>query len=160
NDEDLLNSDNPFDSFIYAAKKYSDYMSDDAQKVKLEYLLKITRSLQALGLNTREREGILVLVTRLINLEDKTLRKQYFDELEKLKGESNSMAELTWIEEHFRDKAVSEGITKGIAKGIAIGEARGKEQGRSEILNAAINFMRSNGMTNEQIDSFRNSFLK
>ena len=66
------------------------------------------------------------------------------------------MAELTWIEEHFRDKAVSEGI----AKGIAIGEARGKEQGRSEILNAAINFMRSNGMTNEQMDSFRNSFLK
>lgn len=142
NDDQLLNSDNPFDSFIYAAKKYSDYMSNDAQKVKLEYLLKITRNLQALGLDTRERAGILVLVNRLINLEDKELRAQYFDELKKLKGENN-MAELTWIEEHFRDE------------GIAIGE----ERGRSETLNAAIDFMRSNGMSNEQINSFRNSVL-
>ena len=121
-------------------------MSNDAQKVKLEYLLKITRSLQALGLDTRERAGILVLVNRLINLEDKELRAQYFDELKKLKGENN-MAELTWIEEHFRDE------------GIALGEARGREQGRSETLNAAIDFMRSNGMSNEQINSFRNSIL-
>lgn len=142
NDDQLLNSDNQFDSFIYAAKKYSDYMSNDAQKVKLEYLLKITRNLQALGLDTRERAGILVLVNRLINLEDKELRAQYFDELKKLKGENN-MAELTWIEEHFRDE------------GIAIGE----ERGRSETLNAAIDFMRSNGMSNEQINSFRNSVL-
>ena len=146
-DEKLLNSDNPFDSFIYAAKKYSDYMSNDAQKVKLEYLLKITRNLQALGLNTRERAGILVLVNRLINLEDKELRTQYFDELKKMKGENN-MAELTWIEEHFRDE------------GIAIGEARGEARGEKRAINAAIDFMRSNGMTNEQIDSFRNSFLK
>ena len=145
-DEKLLNSDNPFDSFIYAAKKYSDYMSNDAQKVKLEYLLKITRNLQALGLNTRERAGILVLVNRLINLEDKELRTQYFDELKKMKGENN-MAELTWIEEHFRDE------------GIAIGEARGEERGRSNTLNAAVEFMRSNGMSNEQIDNFRNSIL-
>ena len=167
NDEDLLNSDNPFDSFIYAAKKYSDYMSDDAQKVKLEYLLKITRSLQALGLNTRERAGILVLVNRLINLEDKGLREQYFDELNNLKGE-NSMAELTWLEQRFldeainkvRDKVRNEVRNEAVSEGITIGEARGKEQGRSETLNAAINFMRSNGMTNEQIDSFRNSFLK
>ena len=99
-------------------------------------------SLQALGLDTRERAGILVLVNRLINLEDKELRAQYFDELKKLKGENN-MAELTWIEEHFRDE------------GIAIGE----ERGRSETLNAAIDFMRSNGMSNEQINSFRNSVL-
>ena len=122
-------------------------MSNDAQKVKLEYLLKITRNLQALGLNTRERAGILVLVNRLINLEDKELRTQYFYELKKMKGDKN-MAELTWIEEHFRDE------------GIAIGEVRGKEQGRYETLNAAVEFMHSNGMSNEQIDSFKNSILK
>ncbi len=150
-DEKLLNSDNPFDSFIYAAKKYSDYMSNDAQKVKLEYLLKITRNLQALGLNYKERAGILVLVNRLINLEDEELRNQYFDELKKLKGDNN-MAELTWIEKRLRDEAVSEGI--------AIGEARGEARGEKRAFNAAVDFMRSNGMTNEQIDSFRNSFLK
>ncbi|MBQ3646746.1 MAG: hypothetical protein II960_09125 [Synergistaceae bacterium] len=148
-DEKLLNSDNPFDSFIYAAKKYSDYMSDRDQKIKLEYLLKITRNLQALGLNTRERAGILILVNRLINLEDEELRNQYFNELKKMKGE-NDMAELTWIEERFRNEAISEGI--------AIGEARGRERTKNAI-NAAVEFMRLNGMSNEQINSFRNSIL-
>lgn len=125
-------------------------MSNDAQKVKFEYLLKITRNLQALGLNIKERAGILVLVNRLINLEDEELRNQYFNELKKMKGENN-VAELTWIEKRFRDEAISEGI--------AIGEARGEERGRSNTLNAAINFMRSNGISNEQIDNFRNSIL-
>lgn len=104
-DEKLLNSDNPFDSFIYAAKKYSDYMSKDT--LKLEYLLKITRNLQALGLDSKERAGILVLVTRLINLEDIELRKQYLEELD------NKMAKLTWIEEHFMKKGLMEGWQEG-----------------------------------------------
>ncbi len=146
NDEELLTSENPFDSFIYAAKKYGDYMSQDKQRVKLEYLLKITRSLQALGLNTKERAGILVLVSRLINLEDTELRKQYIEEL---KGE-NEMAELNWLEEYFKEEGRNEGI--------AIGEARGRERTNSAI-NTAIDFMRSNGMSNEQINAFRNSVL-
>ena len=78
-------------------------MIEDKQRVKLEYLLKITRSLQALGLNTKERTGILVLVSRLINLEDMELRKKYIEEL---KGE-NEIAELNWLEEYFRNEAVA-----------------------------------------------------
>ncbi len=34
-DDKLLNSGDPFDSFIYAAKKYSDYMSNENQTIKL-----------------------------------------------------------------------------------------------------------------------------
>ena len=149
NDEELLTSENPFDSFIYAAKKYGDYMSQDKQRVKLEYLLKITRSLQALGLNTKERAGILVLVSRLINLEDTELRKQYIKEL---KGEKD-MAELNWLEEYFRKEAATIAEKRGRSEGIAIGEARGQER----TVNAAIDFMRSNGMSNEQINAFRSS---
>ena len=165
-DEKLLNSDNPFDSFIYAAKKYSDYMSDDAQKVKLEYLLKITRSLYARGLNEQERARIIIFVSRLINLEDLDLRQEFFSELKKMKGETE-MAEMNWIQEYFYneacDKVRKEGIaigeTRGEARGITIGEVRGKEQGRSEALNAAIDFMRLNGLSNEQINNFKNSML-
>ena len=51
------------------------------------------RNLQALGLNTKERAGILVLVNRLINLEDEELQTQYFNEIKKMKGDKN-MAEL------------------------------------------------------------------
>ena len=95
NDEKLLNSDNPFDSFIYAAKKYSYYMSDKDQRVKLEYLLKITRNLYERGVSEKDRARIIVLVARLINLENEELRNQFFDELKRLEGEDN-MAAMTW----------------------------------------------------------------
>ena len=153
-DEELLNSDNPFDSFIYAAKKYSDYMSDDAQNVKLEYLLKITRNLYERGLNAQERARIIVFVSRLINLADEGLRSEFYEELKKMEGEN--MNEMNWIQEFIYNEARD----KAIAIGEERGEVRGRERGRSETMNAAIDFMRSNGMTNEQIDSFRNSFLK
>ena len=161
-DEELLNSDNPFDSFIYAAKKYSDYMSDDAQNVKLEYLLKITRSLYERGLNEQDRAKIIIFVSRLINLGDEKLRKEFFEELKKMEGKE--MSEMNWIQEYFynevRDKVRNEGRNEGIAVGEARGEKRGEKRGEERAVNAAINFMRSNGMSNEQINNFRNSILK
>ena len=150
-DEKLLNSDNPFDSFIYAAKKYSDYMDDEEQKVKLEYLLKITRNLYDRGLNEKERAGIIVLISRLINLENEELRKQYLNELKNLEGENN-MVEMNWIQEYFYNEALNAGVDKGRNEGIAIGEER--------TINAAIDFMRSNGMSSEKINDFKNSMLK
>ena len=151
-DEELLNSANPFDSFIYAAKNYGKYMKEDAQKVKLEYLLKIMRNLYMRGIDGDDRRRILVFISRLINLKDAKMINQFIKELKELEGESN-MRELTWLEEHFRDEA----IAIGEARGEARGEERGKEQGRSEMMKVAIDFMRSNGMSNEQINVFRES---
>ena len=159
-DEELLDSDNPFDSFIYAAKKYSKYMKEDAQKEKLKYLLRITRNLYGRGLNENDRRRILVFISRLINLKDGELRKQYFEELKELEGEGN-MRELTWLEEHFRDEAIAFGKEQGMEQGMAIGEARGEERGEARgkeyVINAAIEFMQSRGMSNEQINIFKNS---
>ena len=155
-DEELLNSDNPFDSFIYAAKNYSEYMKEDAQKMKLEYLLKIMRNLYVRGMDEQDRRRILVFISRLINLKDAKMINQFVKELKELEGES-SMRELTWLEEYFRDEAIAVVKEQGRSEGIAIGEARGEERGRSEMMNAAIDFMRSNGMSNEQIDVFRKS---
>ncbi len=50
-------------------------------------------------------------------------------------------------------------FNEGRKEGMAVGEVRGRSEGRSETLNAAIDFMRSNGMSNEQINRFRNSIL-
>ena len=47
-------------------------------------------------------------------------------------------------------------FNEGRNEGIVIGEVRG----RSEAFNTAIDFMRSNGMTAEQINSFRNLMSK
>ena len=49
-----------------------------------------------------------------------------------------------------------EGVEQGRNEGIAVG----RSEGRSETLNAAIEFMRSSGMSNEKINNFRNSMLK
>jgi len=51
-------------------------------------------------------------------------------------------------------------FNEGRNEGIVIGEKRGEVRGRSEALNTAIDFMRSNGMTAEQINSFRNLISK
>ena len=59
------------------------------------------------------------------------------------------MRELTWLEEYFRDEAIAIGKEQGRSEGIAIGEER--------TLKAAIDFMRSSGMSNEQINVFRKS---
>ena len=123
-------------------------MKEDAQKMKLEYLLNIISNLYGLGMNEQDRRSILVFISRLINLKDANMINQFVKELKELEGESN-MRELTWLEEYFRDEA--------IAIGEARGEVRGKEQGRSEMMKAAIDFMRSNGMSNEQINVFRES---
>lgn len=62
----------------------------------------------------------------------------------------NDISELTWIEEHFYDQTLSKGLT--------IGENRGRLKGHSETLNAAVDFMRSQRISNEQIDSFESYF--
>ena len=85
---------------------------------------------------------MIIFVSRLINLEDGELREQYFEELKKLEGKG--IRELTWIEERFRDEAI----------------AFGRIEGRFEVVNAAIDFMRSNGMSNEQINAFRSSIQR
>ena len=58
------------------------------------------------------------------------------------------MRELHWFEQYVYDKAVEEIRAEGEAEG----EARAR--------NAAIEFMRSNGMTDEQIDSFNKLFVQ
>ena len=53
------------------------------------------------------------------------------------------MAEMTWIEKHFYNQALD----------------RGGDEGRSETLNAAIDFMRPNGMSIDKVNDFKKSVL-
>ncbi|MBR1486185.1 MAG: hypothetical protein IJ597_02890, partial [Synergistaceae bacterium] len=81
--------------------------------------------------------------------------KEFFNELKKLEGETD-MAEMNWIQEYFFNDACDRVRNEGRNEGIAIGETRG----RSETLNAAIDFMRSNGISSEKINNFRDSIMK
>ena len=50
----------------------------------------------------------------------------------------------------------SEGIELGRSEGIELGRSEGRSEGRTETLNAAIDFMRSNGMSDDKINDFKN----
>ena len=63
------------------------------------------------------------------------------------------MAEMNWLEEFF----IKEAAAISEARGEARGRSEGRSEGRMETMNAAIDFMRSNGMSNEQINAFRSS---
>ena len=63
------------------------------------------------------------------------------------------------ILEHEGKNIFNEGRKEGIAIGEVRGRSEGRIEGRSEAVNAAVDFMRSNGMSNEQINRFRNSIL-
>ena len=59
-----------------------------------------------------------------------------------------------------RAEGLAEGRAEGRATGLAEGLSIGKEQGRAEVLSAAIEFMKSAGMSEETINSLRNAVLK
>ncbi|MBR4195664.1 MAG: Rpn family recombination-promoting nuclease/putative transposase [Synergistaceae bacterium] len=56
----------------------------------------------------------------------------------------------------IRSESINQGLEEGRAKGLAEGLA----EGRSEMFNAVIEFMKSEGMSSEQIDRLRNAVYK
>ena len=157
-DAELLNSNNPFDIIIYAAKKYNDYNGRGKKKElkKFSYLKEITQLLFNKGWKRDDIRALLILTERIIRLKDKELRLQYRTETEKMEGK-NKMA-LSFIEEWLleeREKGRSDGISQGILQGIS----QGISQGRNEEFERAVEFMTSHGIKPEIISQFKNSKL-
>ena len=65
---------------------------------------------------------------------------------------------LTKFEKNFeRNLNIKEGREIGLQEGREIGIQEGMKEGRRDMLEQAINFMRTLGATPEQIEYFRNS---
>ena len=114
-DEDLFNSDNPFDLIIYVAKKYKDYSGHGKEKEfkKFSYLREVTKLLANKGWNEQDRRDLLILTARIISLKNIELQKIYTTEVKEMAG-GNKMAEMTFIEKFFRDEGRAEGIQETI----------------------------------------------
>ena len=52
-----------------------------------------------------------------------------------------------------------EGLEQGRSEGIRLGRSEGRLEGRTEALNAAIDFMRSNGISIDKVNDFKKSIL-
>ena len=75
-DEALLGSDNPFDLMIYAtnaAKKEALFKGKEEKGQKFKYLRALTRLLAGKGWSERDKGDLLILIARVINLEDRSL---------------------------------------------------------------------------------------
>ena len=143
-DDNLLNSDNPFDLIFYATKKTIGLSGKSKEEKKLSYLLKLTRLLASKGWGKEERKDIFNFIVRAVNLKDEALQQKYIHDFQ---GD-DTMAQLTFVEQYFRDKGHSEGLHEG----ISIGEERGRREANFETARR----LRAMGMIDNDIQKATN----
>lgn len=131
-DDVLLNSDSPIDIVFYAAKKTAT-VPEETQK--LAYLRLFTRLLMEKGWSERERRDIFSFVTRVIDLRDELMKKQFYDEVKAMKEETGVES---FIEKWFKDE--------------------GKAEERTRLADATEQFLKEHGMS-ELIPEYRTSVL-
>ncbi len=120
NDEEMLQSNNPFDLIFYAVKN----TSKTSQKKKYALLLNITRMLTKKGWSEDDRRDLFSFIVRIVNLTDTELQQKFIEEVKE-----DKMAELTFVEKYFRD----EGRAEGRKEGILIGEKRARTEEKRSI---------------------------
>ncbi|MBR1485705.1 MAG: Rpn family recombination-promoting nuclease/putative transposase [Synergistaceae bacterium] len=131
--------------YIFNLEKDFPVFNKDTNKIKQEYnkfVAGIDKAVEKKKISVYQRRVILDMSKKILE----NIAKNYKNVR---KGVSEIMGGR--VLEHEGKTILNEGI--------AIGEARGKEQGRTDTMNAAIDFMRSNGLSNEQINQFRNFVL-
>ena len=136
NDEELLNSDNPFDLMFYAVKKTANAREEN----KFAQLLTLTRLLALKGWNEEDRRDIFNFIVRAVNLKDVELRQKFTQVIEE--GDGNTMT-LSFVEEYF--------LNKGLNQGIAVGEKRGETRGRHEEKFDTARRLRAMGLSDSDI---------
>ena len=135
-DEELLNSDNPFDLMFYAVKKTANVREES----KFAQLLTLTRLLALKGWNEEDRRDIFNFIVRAVNLKDVALRQKFTRVIKE--GDGNTMT-LSFVEEYF--------LNQGIAVGEARGEKRGESRGRREANLETARRLRAMGLSDSDI---------
>ena len=146
-DDNLLNSDNPFDLIFYATKKTIGLSGKSKEEKKLSYLLNLTRLLASKGWGKEERKDIFNFIVRAVNLKDESLQQKFIQDIHDFQGD-DTMAQLTFVEQYFRDKGHSEGLNEG----ITIGEERGRREANFETARR----LRAMGMIDNDIQKATN----
>ena len=139
NDEELLNSDNPFDLMFYAVKKTANVREEN----KFTQLLTLTRQLASKGWNEEDRRDIFNFIVRAVNLRDVELRQKFTRVIEEGEEGDGDKMTLSFVEEYF--------LNKGLNQGISVGEARGESRGRREANLEIARRLRAMGLSDSDI---------
>ena len=113
-DDDLLSSDNPIALAFYAAKSA---LGVKEELQKYTFLRTLAGLLGERGWSMIDKRDLLLFIERIINLKDKTLRKQYWEYRQQLNKEGKI------VYEHFLKEVEEE-----------MAEQRGKEEGKEEMV--------------------------
>ena len=113
-DEELLQSNNPVDPVLFAAK-YSALSRNEHQKYR--YLRKATELLTKQGLKMEEQRNLLLFIERILYLEDKELSAQYKEYLQELSEEGKIMVYIPFYEREDAEKVRQEGLQQGLWTG-------------------------------------------
>ena len=124
-DARLLESDNPFDLALYAARKAK--LSRGDERMKFRYLRELRGLLGEKGWSGKDIRDLLIFIERIINLKDHALREEYNTYAEEM--EEKQMAYESWIEKHFHDKGRQEGRQEGMTLGRQEGMTLGRQEG-------------------------------
>ena len=151
--------------YIFNLEKDFPVYNVDTKKIKQEYnkfVAGIDKAVEKKKISVYQRRVILDMSKKILENIAKNFKNVR-------KGVSEIMGGR--VLEHEGKTILNEGIARGIVigeargeeRGIAIGEARGIEigeaRGKELTLNEAIDFMRSKGLSNEEINQFRNFML-
>ena len=165
NEGELLDSDNPFDLALCAAKRA--VLSRGKEHQKYRYLRELTHLLFRKGWPLGDRRDLLLFLARIIALDDETLRCEFTTMLREMGGE-DEMPVVTFIEKYYRDlyldegmkKGLEEGLERGLEEGLERGLERGLEKGRHEAMLEAARKMRERGMSLQDIRELTNLSLE
>ena len=147
--------------YIFNLEKDFPVYNVDPRKIKQEYnkfVAGIDKAVEKKKISAYQRRVILDMSKKILENIAKNFKNVR-------KGVSEIMGGR--VLEHEGKTILNEGIARGIVigeeRGIAIGEARGIEigeaRGKELTLNEAIDFMRSKGLSNEDINQFKNFML-
>ena len=157
NEGELLDSDNPFDLALCAAKRA--VLSRGKERQKYRYLRELTHLLFRKGWPLGDRRDLLLFLARIIALNDETLRGEFTTMLRGMEGE-DEMPVVTFIEKYYRDLYLDEGMKKGLEEGMERGLEKGLERGRHEAMLEAARKMREHGMSIQDIQELTNLSLE
>jgi hypothetical protein len=109
NDEELLESENPVDLALYAAKCA---LRSKKELQKYTYLRNVVGLLAERGWSMEDKRDLMLFLERIMNLRNKQLRVQYREYQEQLDKEGK-IVYISVAEEYYTEKGIEKGIEKG-----------------------------------------------
>ena len=128
-DDELLSSDNPIALVFYAAKSA---LSVKEELQKYTYLRKLAELLGERGWSANDKRDLLLFIERIINLKDKTLRKQYREFRQQLDKEGKIVYKhwLQEVEEEIVEERAKEEIARNLLENGVSPEIIAKSTGK------------------------------